>query len=907
MKRRISALFLIVMLITSGVSSLSAAQAAGKGKNKDNAADVKNYVLFSDNATVNGTKYAKPETDVSNESIRNNLLGLLGTETKTDGKLSLNQKNVAVDEAMYVTGTASISGTTVSINKPLAVKGDISISATTVTIAENAYLLSAEGNINIYCTNLVVNGAMYADKKIFITASKVNANEVICADKIEIYTGTYASDNSIDEKVLKGGQDRIADISLYEEEGTYYLYGYASFAFEHMDIYGRRTGEDYFSLIEKNVTEDTIAVKDSWDYSDYAAVMTDVFGYTMKSDPLSLTTEEGILCSSYGTDSDGDGVMDAYEIWLSQTNPYEKDSFPNPDFYVYFNEEEGTNCYDRLLRRDVYCETPEYKKTFSYDLTNRVSAAEVIYCDGTSKNIRYEYDGDTLLNLYVGNTKYTIDEDDLSRKYYINGSLVKKISKFAYSDTVSYFDTADEIYICDEEGNLISYRNGELYDLTYDELELLSGVSKNGKWYGSYTYDDYGNYVTIDTADYSIYYTLDYPKYAADYSFGGEQKRQEISCGEDGYAYGDIVILTDGTDGAAIPEELTGEILSTDSVNRTLQYEVGTEKHTVQFNARGYVVKDTVTDSLDDSKSIITEYSYDTFGNIISVKEKQNGREQVHTYTYSSQWTDELTSYDGQPITYDTLGKPATYYNGNRFTWAAGKLASINGTDVQASYKYDYTGLRTEKTINGNTTEFIYEGSDLIAELGEDTLYFTYDGNFELVGFEWNGEAYYYQYDIFGDVIAIVNMEGETQCTYSYDLWGKLTSVTGNEELAYRNPIRYRGYYYDNESGFYYLQTRYYDPNTKRFISYDDLESFFYGEEEDIEGLFVYCANNPVFFCDAEGKAAYKNVILTISEFDKESRKLVSSIDSYFKKREHRQRMYIQLIRTKNSSWSGII
>lgn len=140
MKRRISALFLIVMLITSGVSSLSVAQAAGKGKNKDNAADVKNYVLFSDNATVNGTKDVRPETDAANELIRN---------------------------------------------------------------------------------NLVVNGAMYADKKIFITASKVNANEVICADKFEIYTGTYASDNSIDEKVLKGGQDRIADISLYEEEGTY--------------------------------------------------------------------------------------------------------------------------------------------------------------------------------------------------------------------------------------------------------------------------------------------------------------------------------------------------------------------------------------------------------------------------------------------------------------------------------------------------------------------------------------------------------------------------------------------------------------------------------------------------------------------------------------------------------------
>ena len=97
-----------------------------------------------------------------------------------------------------------------------------------------------------------------------------------------------------------------------------------------------------------------------------------------------------------------------------------------------------------------------------------------------------------------------------------------------------------------------------------------------------------------------------------------------------------------------------------------------------------------------------------------------------------------------------------------------------------------------------------------------------------------------------------MNMQGDIAARYVYDAWGDIVSVTdanGNaitdqDHVANRNPIRYRGYYYDTESGLYYLNSRYYDPVTGRFINLDNQIS----SDSDLTGLnlFSYCGNNPV-------------------------------------------------------------
>ena len=105
-----------------------------------------------------------------------------------------------------------------------------------------------------------------------------------------------------------------------------------------------------------------------------------------------------------------------------------------------------------------------------------------------------------------------------------------------------------------------------------------------------------------------------------------------------------------------------------------------------------------------------------------------------------------------------------------------------------------------------------------------------------------------------GDVTHIYNMSGKLCAKYVYDAWGNHQIETNENNIATINPIRYRGYYYDTETELYYLQTRYYDPETGRFISQDDIS---YLAPENLTGLnlYAYCHNNPVNYADPSGHA----------------------------------------------------
>ena len=111
-----------------------------------------------------------------------------------------------------------------------------------------------------------------------------------------------------------------------------------------------------------------------------------------------------------------------------------------------------------------------------------------------------------------------------------------------------------------------------------------------------------------------------------------------------------------------------------------------------------------------------------------------------------------------------------------------------------------------------------------------------------------------------GDVIAILNDSGTCVAEYSYDAWGNCTVTKATDTIAYDNPLRYRGYYYDFDSGLYYLQSRFYDANTGRFINAD--EPTLIGANGGVvsNNLFAYCDNNPVMKSDPDGHIA-ANVI----------------------------------------------
>ncbi len=247
-------------------------------------------------------------------------------------------------------------------------------------------------------------------------------------------------------------------------------------------------------------------------------------------------------------------------------------------------------------------------------------------------------------------------------------------------------------------------------------------------------------------------------------------------------------------------------------------------------------------------------------------------------YTYSSStWGDLLTGYNGTTINYDDIGNPTNWRNARIMVWDGKQLTAFtrDALNHSLSFSYNADGIRTRKTnsdrINGqqvnDTHDYILDGTNIMRELithtvgtgssattTTKTLYYLYDASGSVAGLIYNNSPYYFQKNIQGDIIRICNAGGDTVVEYTYDAWGKVLSVTGTlaSTLGQDNPFRYRGYYYDTETGFYYLQTRYYDPEVGRFLNADVI----IGANGDIPGynMFAYCSNNPVMGFDPTGR-----------------------------------------------------
>ena len=242
-------------------------------------------------------------------------------------------------------------------------------------------------------------------------------------------------------------------------------------------------------------------------------------------------------------------------------------------------------------------------------------------------------------------------------------------------------------------------------------------------------------------------------------------------------------------------------------------------------------------------------YTYDTAGNIQSKKVGST----TTNYTYgNSAWRDLLTAYNGGSITYSG-GNPTKYYDGSTFTWTQGRrLATAKVGSTNISYTYDMAGVRSSKTVGSTKYDFTTLSGLVTRQTGGGkTIDFVYDENNQPLAMKYNNTLYYYVLNAQGDVVRIVNSSRSVVASYIYDPWGKIISSSGT--LADINPLRYRGYYYDSETGFYYLQSRYYDPEIGRFINADSYAS------TDATGLlstnmFAYCENNPVMRVDPTGE-----------------------------------------------------
>ena len=173
------------------------------------------------------------------------------------------------------------------------------------------------------------------------------------------------------------------------------------------------------------------------------------------------------------------------------------------------------------------------------------------------------------------------------------------------------------------------------------------------------------------------------------------------------------------------------------------------------------------------------------------------------------------------------------------------------------TYTYDGFGQRRTKTAGGSKTDYVYENGKLLRESGPNgTIDYLY-GEDGIIGIKIGSAKYLFRKNVFGDVTEIYNEAGTLVGKYSYTVFGECRVETNEGGIAEKNPIRYRGYYYDEETDFYYLKTRYYDPEIGRFITIDDVT---YLASDTINGLnlYAYCGNNPVMYIDPEGTWSWK-------------------------------------------------
>lgn len=287
----------------------------------------------------------------------------------------------------------------------------------------------------------------------------------------------------------------------------------------------------------------------------------------------------------------------------------------------------------------------------------------------------------------------------------------------------------------------------------------------------------------------------------------------------------------------------------------------------------------------DKNNDRIWEYSYDSSGNLTGSSYTEKGEKKEETYGYRK---GNLTEFGDGKIKNYRGGNPGTYL-GNTLKWSRGRqLKSIKAgrksDKVSAEYTYAYDGSRLSKTVGktllnkGTKTEYILNGSMILQERitgsGEEEIlnyYYSPDGKLLEIGYRKGDEKedhYSVIRNALGDVVALYTAEGTIVGTYEYDPYGKLISETKNpayddiDGILAKNPFRYRGYYYDRETGWYYLQSRYYDPEVKRFINADSTDLLTNDCDNMMQyNLFMYCNGNPVNGVDPSGRYSDTAVI----------------------------------------------
>ena len=477
-----------------------------------------------------------------------------------------------------------------------------------------------------------------------------------------------------------------------------------------------------------------------------------------------------------------------------------------------------------------------------YDDFNRVTG--VVYGEETAPRYEYDYNAqgkvarvrDNLLN------RTTQSEYDLAnRPVRVKTS---EDAKHVYTGQVAY----DNVY-----GNLSEFtekvgENRQEYGTKfgYDDENRPTSLtySANGKEIGQST-------TTIDKLNRTTFSAV---------KLGSKTFTSEYHFAAGGYGTGSVTNLVSSITqpgcNCGYGYDDNGNIASATLNGKWTGYTYDALGQLIQVNDH--------SDTRSGENGTTWKYTYDLGGNILK-KERFAYADtttplETVTYEYGDvNWRDKLTAVNGSTIRYDAIGNPLS--DGTwTYTWQNGRqLQKMQKAGVTAEFVYNADGLRVQKTVNGVATKYTLHGKNVVhMTSGTDELHFFYDAQNRPAVVVYNGTAYAYVKSLQGDIVAILDENGNTVVSYGYDAWGMPLWCTGElaETLGKVQPFRYRGYVFDEETGLYYLRSRYYNPRWGRFVNADMLIQC----KKIGCNLFAYCSNRPILFADANGTEEYPDV-----------------------------------------------